>query len=67
MEEAERLKFIATAYNFGIDRSREEIERMTGRKFFNTKLFSTENYSYADVSLCWYNRFITGKENATHH
>jgi hypothetical protein len=48
------LKFQATAYNYGIDKSVAEIENMIDKKFFNTKLFKTENYSYADVSLFWY-------------
>jgi len=57
MEETERVKFLATAYNYGIDKSSAEIEAMAGKKFFNTKLFKTENYSYADVSLSWYRQY----------
>ncbi|TAL67635.1 MAG: hypothetical protein EPN88_07435 [Bacteroidetes bacterium] len=56
-----RIKFLATAYNFGIDKSAEQIENMVNKKFFNTKLFKTENYSYADVSLFWYNQYISDK------
>ena len=57
MDEIERLKFLATAYNYGIDKSSAEIENMIDKKFFNTKLFKTENYSYADVSLFWYRQY----------
>jgi len=60
MDEIPGLKFLATAYNFGINKSSEEIEKMTDKKFFNTKLFKTENYSYADVSLFWYKQYTTG-------
>jgi hypothetical protein len=60
-DEITRLKFIATAYNFGIDKSEEEIKNMIDRKFFNTRLFKTENYSYADVSLYWYKNYPTGR------
>lgn len=64
MDEAGKLKFLATAYNFGINRSRAEIEQMYDRKFFNTKLFKTENYSYAAVSRFWYNGYISsGRES----
>ncbi len=56
-----RLKFLATAYNYGIDKSASQIESMTGKKFFNTRLFKTENYSYADVSLFWYGEFTEGR------
>ena len=40
-DEVARLKFLATAYNFGIDKSASRIESMTDKKFFNTKLFKT--------------------------
>jgi hypothetical protein len=53
-----KLKFLATAYNYGINKSSEQIESMIDKKFFNTKLFKTDNYSYADVSLFWYNQFM---------
>ncbi len=61
MDEPDRIKFLAAAYNCGIDKDRKSIENMTGKKFFNTKLFRTENYSYADVSLFWYNQNKTEK------
>jgi len=57
MDEVSELKFLATAYNFGINKSSAEIEKMIDKKFFNTKLFKTENYSYADVSLFWYKQY----------
>jgi len=56
-DEVISLKFLATAYNYGIDKSASQIESMTDKKFFNTRLFKTENYSYADVSLFWYREF----------
>jgi hypothetical protein len=57
-DEFEKVKFLATAYNYGIDKSETQIESMINKKFFNTKLFSSENYSYADVSLFWYNQYL---------
>ena len=56
-----RLKFLATAYNYGIDKTEDQIENMTDKKFFNTKLFKTENYSYSDVALFWYNHYRESK------
>jgi hypothetical protein len=56
-DEISSLKFQATAYNYGIDKSAVRIENMIDKKFFNTKLFKTENYSYADVSLFWYTQY----------
>jgi hypothetical protein len=57
-EKTSKVKFLATAYNAGFRKSPREIEDMSDRKFFNTKLFKTENYSYADVSLFWYNQHL---------
>ena len=59
MDERDRVRFLATAYNYGIDKSKEEIESMADKKFFNTKLFKTQNYSYAEVSLYWYDNYRT--------
>jgi hypothetical protein len=57
MSESDRVKFLSTVYNYGLDKCEEEIEAMTGKKFYNTKLFKTNNYSYADVSLFWYKEY----------
>jgi hypothetical protein len=56
MDKESEVKFLATAYNTGFWKSREEIIMMEEKKFFNTKLFKTENYSYADVAIFWYNQ-----------
>jgi hypothetical protein len=56
-DEISRLKFLATAYNFGIDKSAAQIEAMINKKFFNTKLFKTENYCYQDVAVFWYEQY----------
>jgi hypothetical protein len=60
-DEVTRLKFLATAYNYGFDKSDDQIESMIDKKFFNTRLFKTENYSYADVSLFWYTQYQESK------
>lgn len=61
-DEASRISFLATAYNTGFWKSEEEIKMMSDKKFFNTKLFKTENYSYADVSLYWYNQYLQSEK-----
>jgi len=61
MDETSRLRFLATAFNSGFYRSPQEIKTMEDKKFFNTRLFRTENYSYADVSLFWYNQALKSK------
>jgi len=60
-DEMSCVKFLATAYNFGIDKTAAEIEEMTDKKFFSTRLVSSENYSYAAVSLFWYKQFMSEK------
>lgn len=60
-DEITRLKFVATAYNYGIDKSTSQIEAMIDKKYFNTKVFKTENYSYSDVSVFWYKNCLSGK------
>jgi len=54
MDEITQVRFLATVYNYGIDKTAEQVDFMIHKKFYNTKLFSTENYCYSDVSLFWY-------------
>jgi hypothetical protein len=56
-DETEKVKILSSAYNCGPDKSLEKVKEMADRKFFNTKLYKTENYSYSDVSLYWYKAF----------
>lgn len=56
-DETSEVKFLATAYNCGFDKKDSDIERMIDKRFFNTKLIKTENYSYADVSIFWYKQY----------
>jgi hypothetical protein len=58
-DELSQIRFLATAYNYGINKTAAEIDNMSGKKFFNTKLFKTENYSYADVSIFWYKEYLS--------
>ena len=58
LDEGRLLKFLATAYNFGIDKKPLEIVRISDKKFFSTKLITNEKYSYADVSLFWYTHYV---------
>ena len=62
--EKDKLKFLATAYNYGIDKSILQINSMIDKKFFHAKLLKSENYSYAEVSLFWYTQYFAGKQNS---
>lgn len=58
MSEEEKLKFLSTAYNYGIDKSSEQIVRMSGRKFFSTRLIKSVTYCYSDISLYRYRQKV---------
>lgn len=53
-----KVRFLATAYNFDFDKTREEILVMQDAKYFTTKLFKGTTYSYSDISLYWYKWYI---------
>lgn len=61
-EEYSMVRFLSAAYNYGFDKNSEAIEAMIDKKYFNTKLFKTQNYSYSDVSLFWYKEFESGRK-----
>ena len=54
MSETERIKFLATAYNYGIDKSAEQIRKMISGRYFSTKILKSVTYSYSDISIYWY-------------
>jgi hypothetical protein len=54
-DDQSRIRFLATAYNYGFLHSEKEITEMSARKFYSTKLIPRDLYSYADISLYWYN------------
>jgi hypothetical protein len=54
MSEEEKVKFLASAYNCGLNRSEEYIRAISGKRFFSTSPVKSETYSYADISLYWY-------------
>lgn len=60
MNETDRIRFLATAYNYGIDKDADQIKAMIDRRFFTTKLIKGETYSYSDVSAFWYKRYRAG-------
>jgi hypothetical protein len=57
-----QIIFLSTAYNFGFDKTLSQIDSMSNRKFFNTRMFRKINYSYSDVSLYWYSRHNSADE-----
>lgn len=61
MNETDRIRFLATAYNYGIDKNADQIKSMIDKRFFTTKLIKGETYSYSDISLYWYNQKIATK------
>lgn len=64
IDEDQRIKFLATAYNYGFQKSFEEVNEMIGKRFFYTKLVKTETYSYSDISVYWYNNYQKNKSGS---
>lgn len=54
-DEETMVKFLATAYNYGLDRTEQQIESMSDKKFFSVTLLKSNVYSYQEISLFWYN------------
>jgi hypothetical protein len=54
MNEYQRIKFLATAYNYSFQKSFQKVNEMIDKKFFYAKLVRTESYSYSDISVFWY-------------
>lgn len=63
MKKQERIRFIATAYNYGLKPTTEDIEKAAGKRFFSTRLIKAETWSYCDISLFWYNNHCPGMNN----
>jgi hypothetical protein len=61
LDEEEMLKFLATAYNYSFQKSFDEVNKMTDKKFFYTRLIKSESYSYADISTFWYRNYQNNK------
>jgi hypothetical protein len=61
-DDYEFIRFLATAYNYGFWKTQAQIEKMTDKKYFTTKLFPSETYSYSDVSLFWYRFYINNEK-----
>jgi len=56
-DEFEKIRFFATVYNCGLNRSPDVIDSMMEGKYFSTKLIKSETYSYPDISHYWYKNF----------
>jgi hypothetical protein len=56
MKTNEKIRFLATAYNYGFWKEKERIVSMVDKKYFSTSLAGGVKYSYADISEFWYNK-----------
>jgi len=61
MNEEEKVKFLATAYNYSFLKSFDEVDKMIDKKFFYSTLVRGESYSYADISAFWYRNYQNNK------
>ena len=61
MNETDRIRFMATAYNTGFYKTDSEIRAMMDKKYFSTKLIAKEHYSYSDISVFWYKKNLAAE------
>lgn len=61
MNESRKIKFLATAYNYSFLKSFDEVEKMSDKSYFHTKIINSESYSYADISDYWFRNFQNNK------
>ncbi|HEX2921697.1 MAG TPA: hypothetical protein VHO50_11090 [Bacteroidales bacterium] len=54
LDEETKIRFLASAYNTGIDHAYDKIIKISENRFFTTNLIGSEKYSYSDVSAYWY-------------
>ncbi len=57
-DEYSRVRFLASAYNCGFESGAKRILEMMDQKFYSTGLLKSEYYSYSDISVFWYNRYL---------
>jgi hypothetical protein len=56
--DSDRIRFLATAYNYGFWKKKEQIENMIDKKYFSTTIVKTVTYPYSDISLFWYHNYL---------
>lgn len=60
-DEYSQVRFLATAYNAGFNKSTNAIEALADKKYFSTKPYKSTCYSYSDVSLFWYRKYSSSR------
>jgi len=61
MDESQKIRFLATAYNYSFLKSFGEVEKMSDKSYFHTKPVKSESYSYADISAYWHENYYKNK------
>jgi len=54
LDEEQRIRFLSTAYNYSFLKSQDQIQAMTGSRYFTTGTGNDGNFAYSDISLYWY-------------
>ncbi|MDX9946603.1 MAG: hypothetical protein RBS38_04490 [Bacteroidales bacterium] len=54
LDEEQRIGFLSTAYNYSFLKSQDQINAMTGSRYFTTGTDNDRYFSYSDISLYWY-------------
>jgi hypothetical protein len=62
MGDEQKVKFLSTAYNYSFLKTADDVNSMSDKRFFSTKLAAEEYYCYSDISLAWFKKY---KESLT--
>lgn len=54
LEAEQRIRFLSTAYNYSFIKNQEQIQAMTGSRYFTTGTDNGRHFSYSDISVYWY-------------
>ena len=54
LDEEQRIRFLSTAYNYSFIKNQEQIQAMTGSRYFTTGTDNGRHFSYSDISVYWY-------------
>jgi len=61
MDVSQKIRFLATAYNYSFLKSFGEVEKMSDKSYFHTKPLKSESYSYAEISAYWFRNYQNNK------
>ena len=57
------VRFLSTAYNYDFLAGQSESEKMINERYFAIGIMSQEKWSYAEVAVFWYNKYLSSQNS----